>query len=194
MAKRTLFLITLLLFTAVGLVLIASYSPYSSPVNPPKITPAVALPRVEQTVLRFNDPFAASGSAASNAAKAVYSLPLIISTGDNLVTAVQIELSFDPEVLGNVAVNPGSFFKNPIVLLNDVNETTGKISYAVGINPQDNGIRGEGVAVVINFQAKVAKPQSTSINFLPKTLVTAESVAQSVLKTTTPAQFVVGQQ
>jgi len=192
MSNRTLLLIALLVIITTGLVLIALNSPYSPPVPPSTLTiaPKTSLP-VEQTVLSFDEPFMADGSGAQNP---VYSLPLVIDTGKNAVTAVQVELGFDPEVLVNVTVNPGSFFNNPIVLLNDVDKTTGKISYAIGISPQDNGIRGGGVVATINFQNRAASPEATSITFLPKTLVTAEGVPQSVLKTTTPAQFIVGQQ
>lgn len=197
MSKRTLILIGLLIIITTGLVLIALYSPYSPPVSPSTstIVPTVTVP-VEQTILSFDDPFMATESAvqnsASNAAGTVYSLPLVISTGKNAVTAVQVELGFDPEVLTNVTVDNGSFFNNPLTLLNDVDEKTGKISYAVGISPQDSGLRGEGIVAIINFQAKIAKPEATNITFLPKTLVTAEGVSQSVLKSTAPAQFIVG--
>lgn len=182
MSNRTLILIALLILITTGLVLIALNSPYSPPTPaPPPIAPNKALPikqTVAETVLRFDDPFAAN---------AVYSLPLMISTGRNAVTAVQVELSFDPQVLTKVTVNPGSFFNNPIVLLNDVDQQAGKISYALGISPQDNGISGEGVVATINFQTKVAAPTTTSVTFLAKTLVTAEGVSQSVLKSSSPA-------
>lgn len=189
MSNRTLILITLLVIITTGLVLIALNSPYSPPVTPPisTIAPRISLP-VEQTVLSFDEPFMATESGAQNP---VYSLPLVIDTGKNAVTAVQVELGFDPKVLVNVTVNPGSFFNNPIVLLNDVDQTAGKIYYALGISPQDNGIRGEGAVVIINFQAKAAKPEATTITFLPKTLITAEGVSQSVLKTTNSSQFTV---
>lgn len=191
MSKRTLLLIGLLIIITTGLVLIALNSPYSPPpvAQPTIAPPQVKLP-VEQTVLRFDNPVMATESAAQTP---TFSLPLVINTGTNAVTAVQVELAYDPKVLVKVAVNPGSFFNNPIVLLNDVDETTGKISYALGISPQDNGIKGEGIVATISFQAKAASPQSTSITFLPKTLVTAEGVSQSVLKSTAPAQFRVGE-
>lgn len=193
MSNRTLLLIGLLLIIATSLVLVALNSPYSPTVAPSPIAPPPVTLPVEESVLRFDDPVIATESAASNTANVTYSLPLIINTGRNAVTAVQVELAFDPKVLAKVSVNPGSFFNNPIVLLNEVDESTGKISYALGISPQDNGIRGEGVVAMISFQTKVASPTATSVTFLPKTMVTAEGVSQSVLKSATPAQFIVGQ-
>lgn len=158
----------------------------------PKPTQTVIAPKesTEQTVLSFGEPVATSFSSLATLS---YSIPVNIETGKNKVNAVQLELQYDPKVLTNVAVSPGAFFKNPVVLLSQIDVKTGRITYAFGIGLKDQGVMGKGVVVTLSFEVKSATPQQTSILFLPKTLVTAEDTTKSVLKQTNPIQFVVGE-
>ena len=200
MSKQALIIIALLVAIATGLLLVAILVPYSSLVSSPQTTISIK-PPIGQTDLIFGELSLAvsnednsTPSATSNVARATtptYSLPLLINTRRNAVTAVQVELSFDPELLANISIRSGSFFDNPITLLDDIDQTTGRISYALGVGPKDNATRGEGVLLYINFKTKATTPQTTSISFLPKTLVTAEGVPQSVLRSTAPAKFTV---
>lgn len=190
MSKRTLFLIFALFVITTVLLVIALYNPSNS--KPPQTTITVPKEPAAQTILLFGELSASVSSSINQKAKQTYSLPINIATGDNKVTAVQLELQFDPKVLTNVSITPGVFFKNPIVLLNQINTKTGRISYAFGISPTDQAIGGKGVVATLTFEAKSGTPQQTSILFLPKTLVTAQGAAQSVLKETNAAQFTVG--
>jgi len=189
MSKRTLSLIIVLLLAALGLLWIAQATPQDQqqtsmqPTITPKVTPPVA-----QTVLLFDDL-----SMSTSSAQPSYSIPIIINTQKNLVTAVQIELSYDPQIITNVSITQGSFFSKPIVLLNHIDDANSRISYALGINPQDSGKKGEDIVATLTFKAKISTPTATTISFLPKTFVTAEGVAQSVLKSANPTQFIVGQ-
>ena len=185
MSKRTLFLIFALFVITGVLLALALYTPSN-----PKPIPTVTVPKesIEQTVLSFGEPAAASSSAAA----LNYSIPINITTGKNKVTAVQLEMQFDPKVLTNVSVTPGIFFKNPNVLLNQIDAKTGRITYAFGIGPLDQGVVGTGIAATLNFSVKAGAPQQTTILFLPKTLVTAEGEAESVLKEANVAIFTVG--
>ncbi len=110
-----------------------------------------------------------------------------INSNINTVNAVQLELAFDPKVLSNIVVKPGPFFKAPIELIKNINYQTGRISYALGIQPTDYGVKGLGTVAVISFQYPVTgAPASTTITFLPKTLVASEGVTQSTLKDAQP--------
>ena len=186
MPKRTLYLIIVLFLTALGLMFIAQLTPY--PKTPQPNIVAIPTPAVAQTALLFDEI-----SMSTSSAKPLYSLPIIIQTGKNLVTGVQLELSYDPEIITNVSIQQGSFFLKPVVLLNNIDKENGRISYALGINPQDSGKKGEDIVATLNFKTNVLSPTATTISFLPKTLVTAEDVEQSVLKSTSPTQFIVGQ-
>ena len=185
MSTRTLTLIIVLILVTAGLVWIATATvPYpTTSTNRQAIVPKVT-PPVAQTVLRFDDLSMATNSA--------YTLPIIIQTGKNLVTAVQLDLLYDPKVLSNVKMEQGTFFTNPVTLLNSTDAATGRVSYALGVGPQDHGKKGEDIVAIIRFNTKSVYPQATSISFLPKTLVTAEGIAQSVLKSSIPSQFVIG--
>lgn len=179
MSKRTLFLIFALFIITFVLLMVALYKPQA-----PKTLQVVTAPKepAAQTDLSF-------GSLSASASS---SIPINIATGKNKVTAVQLELQYDPQVLTNVSITPGSFFKNPVILLNQIDAKTGRISYALGINPTDQGVVGQGVVANISFSAKTKTSEETAIIFLPKTLVTAEGVSETVLKTSKNAIFTVG--
>lgn len=187
MSKRTLFLIFALFVITFVLLAITLYAPSN-----PKPAQTVTAPKesIEQTALSFGQLIATASSSVTNFA---YSLPINITTGGNKVTAVQLEMQYDSRVLTNVVVTPGSFFKNPEVLLSQIDAKTGRITYAFGVGLTEQGVVGHGVMAILNFEAKVGTPQETTILFLPKTLVTAEDVTQSVLKQTNNIQFIVGE-
>lgn len=188
MSKRTLFLIFALFIITFVLLAITLYNPNLKPTTIP-ITPTPK-EEIAQTVLSFGNPVIATSSSV---ATLKYSVPINISTGKNKVTAVQLELQYDPEILTNVAVTPSLFFNNPQVLLNQIDIKTGRITYALGINLQDQVVMGEGVVAILNFEAKAGSIQETSILFLPKTLVTAEGLNQSALKEVQSNKSIVGQ-
>lgn len=109
-----------------------------------------------------------------------------MNTSDNDVTAVQLELGYDPHIISNVKVTAGPAFTNPVVLINKSNPTAGRYTYAFGITPSGQPIKGTGVVATITFTANAAAAgKSMQVGLLPSTLVTARGVAQSVLKTST---------
>lgn len=108
-----------------------------------------------------------------------------ISTDKNSVTAVQMELGFDPKIFSNVTITQGTFFTTPISLLKHVDQVNGRISYALGIQPTQNGVQGNGVVAKITYSLlPLATGLTPKFYFLPKTLVTAENQTKSVLKST----------
>src|SRR3989304_8288433 len=184
MSKRTLFLIFALSIITFALLMIALYQPQA----PKTIQTVTVKEPVAQTPLSFGIPVIATSSSAVTLN---YSLPISISTGRNKVTAVQLELQYDPQILTNVAVVPGPFFANPEVLLNQIDTKTGRISYAFGVGLTGSGVAGKGTVANLIFTA-IKTPKKTAIIFLPKTLVTAEGVSESVLKQTNVGQIIIG--
>lgn len=109
---------------------------------------------------------------------------VMLDSNINTINAVQLELSYDPKVISNVVIKSGTFFPRPLELIKDIDSVNGRISYALGIQPADQGIKGLGTVATVSFQIlPTATVSSTTISFLPKTLVTAQGVIQSVLKT-----------
>jgi hypothetical protein len=107
-------------------------------------------------------------------------------TKTNKVTAVQLELQYDPKMITNVRVVPGSFFTNPVPLVTTNDTATGKLTYALAISPTATGATGSGTVATVQFQSVMPKGGSTQLSILPTTLVTAQGVAESVfLKGTT---------
>lgn len=188
MSKRTFSLIFTLFTVAFMLVVIALYNPSSydtilapAPTNTPE--------PLAQTTLRFGvlESFPVFASSSKQIA---YSIPITIATKKNKVTAVQLEMSYDPQVITSTFLNPGTFFPKPVILLNKIDESNGRISYAIGASPNTSGIEGEGIVATLTFQAKSQLRQVSQISFLPKTLVMGEGSNQSVLKEAVPTQIV----
>ena len=188
MSKRTLFLIFALFLITFVLLLVAFYQPQTS-----KTAPAVTAPKklVAQAILSFGTPVIATSSPTLIPE---HSLPVEISTGGNKVTAVQLELQYDPQVLTSVTVAPGPFFGTTSdVLLNQIDAETGRISYALSVGLTAQGVTGRGIVATVTFSSKVKTPGKTAILFLPKTLVTASGINESVLKQTTNGLFMLGE-
>lgn len=167
MPKRTLLLILVLIGTVVFL-LALSINTTQKPQEPT----VIATPSPAQTVLSLSTPVATPGGKQ---------IDVNINTGSNKVTAVQLELEYNPDELTDVDITPANFFKNPVVLLKNINEKDGRVTLALGIAPGQSGVTGTGTVANLTFNTATTSGQTT-ISFLPKTLVSAEGFAQSVLK------------
>lgn len=178
MPKRTLALIIFLVAATIGLVLL---SVYNKPEGPSETVKTPAAPAYAQTTITLSNPVESSRSGT-------YQSNVTVNTGSNKVTAVQLELSYNPDELLNVDIVPGTFFTDPVVLLKRVDEVTGRISLAIAIQPSGTAVNGAGTVASITFKPNTGVT-SSSINFIDKTQVTAESELKSVLKSTTGVTF-----
>lgn len=177
MAKKTLGLIVVLLILAGGLLYLAfqSNKKESTQIAPPLISPQPTPTPVAQTILALSpNPLVVASPSGT--------LELTIDTAVNNVTAVQIELSYDPKVFAVTDVVTGTFFTDPITLLKKIDDKNGKVSYVVTTSPSAKAVNGKGVVATIPFTATLASGQKTEISFTDKTIVTAEKVQVSVLK------------
>lgn len=174
MPKRTLLLILVLIGTVVFLLALSINTTQT-----PQETTVIATPSPAQTVLSLSSP------VATGAGKQI---DVNINTGNNKVTAVQLELEYNPDELTNVDIEPASFFENPVVLFKTINEKDGRVSIAFGVPPGQSGVTGSGTVANLTFNVATVSGQTT-ISFLPKTLVSAEGIAKSVLKSTIDVFF-----
>jgi hypothetical protein len=179
---KTFLLILVLALITAGLVTLALMPKKPAPEE--SVVVAKITPNPIQTTLTI------SSTPVPQATPSSYTTDVVINTGQNKVTAVQLELSFDPNVLTKVNIEPGSFFINPSVELKNIDTKNGRITFA--ISPGDKvGALGQGILAKISFTApKNINP--TKIDFLPKTKVSAEDTSESVLKSTIGAQFSLG--
>ncbi len=187
MSKRTLFLIFALFIITFVLLLMALYQPQA-----PKPIPITTIKEpIAQTILSFGTPLIATPSSITTLN---YSIPININTFKNKVTAVQLELQYDPVILTNVAITPGPFVATPDALLNQIDTKTGRISYAFGVGLTGKAVTGKGIVANLTFSVNAKTTEKTAIIFLPKTLVIAEGISESVLKQTTNGLFTFGEQ
>lgn len=170
--NRTWLLIVLLIVSAAGLMYLALNTQ-----TPPKTTVPVSL---AQTTLLLSQPIASTSGVLSS--------DVLINSNGNLPTAVQIELSYDPTAISNVDVKSGPFFANPVELIKKIDSANGRVSYAVGVALGEKGASGSGIVAVVTF-TKVKTSGTTTISFLPKSLVTSQGISQSVLKSATSVTF-----
>jgi hypothetical protein len=109
------------------------------------------------------------------------SVDVNIDTSDNNVTAVQLEIAYDPTYITNIKVTPGTLFSNPVVLFDKNNIKDGRLTYMYGIAPSGQTVKGSGIAATISFTA-LNKTGDTQLALLPTSLVTARGISDSVLK------------
>jgi len=112
-----------------------------------------------------------------------------IDTSDNSATAVQLELSYDPNMLENVNIQPAQFFSSPVTLINKNNPTTGRFTYAFGASPGGQDSPAKGLVATISFTAKNVQASKSDLTLLPETIVTARGEAHSVLKSSSGTQI-----
>lgn len=189
MSRRTIILIIVLVaITGVLLAIALTQKKAPSP-SITKPTPQAQVPYAHTTLEISSNPIAVS--TASGTSK-TFSADVTINTETDKVTAVQLELSFDPKAISNVEVKPGTFFTKPAELIKKVNSKDGTVSYALGINPGENGVSGTGVVAIISYTEIGQTGTYTQINFLPKTLVSAEGNDKSVLKKSIGSLIMIG--
>ncbi len=189
MPRRTLALISGLVAVTVVLFIVAIRSNQQQQQQVPQITQQPVPTSPAHSVLSL------SPTTVNVAPGEAGSADVIISTSDNQVTAVQLELSYDPKAISNVKVVSGPLFSNPIVLINKNNVNTGQLTYAFGITPSGNPVNGIGPVATISFVAKNVPPDTkTQLTLLPTTLVTARGVKDTVLKSSSGAVVVIGEQ
>ncbi len=113
----------------------------------------------------------------------------INANGDN-ISAIQLELQYDPKILTNVDIVPGTYLQNPVVLLKKISPQTGQISFALGLTTNATNLPTTGTVAKLTFQTLPSASGQTQVSFLPNTLVTATGIENSILKSTTPLTII----
>ena len=120
---------------------------------------------------------AASNSANSN------TVDINVDSGINTVNVVQLEIAFDPKIISKITLQKGTFFTNPVELLNDINYQDGRINYALGIAPKQTGVKGSGTLATLTYEVNPTSTASAvTFTILPKSLVASQGIVFSTLK------------
>jgi hypothetical protein len=187
MPRKTLALISGLVIVTIILFIIALRS--NNQLNPPppvtQTQPSPTSAAHSVLMLSPNPVMVKPGAAGS--------VDVMIDTADNNVTAVQLELAYDPKTITNVKLTPGTLFTNPVVLINKNDTQAGRITYAFGIAPNQQTIQGKGVVATISFTATSVSGSQSQITLLPLSLITARGIATSVMKSATGTTVMVGE-
>ena len=190
MSRKTLLLITGLILLTALLVTIAIWQrniPKTQQLSTVNQTPTTPIPTAMQvpahTLLSF------SPSPLILAPTGKNEIQVIVNSQSNQISAIQLELTYNPEKLTNVTVSAPTapsqpFFDKPNILLNRVDPTKGSITYAVGIAPTDTQKNGTGIVATISFTPKLFSGEQTTMSLLPNTIVTSLGISQSILEKT----------
>jgi hypothetical protein len=108
----------------------------------------------------------------------------MIDTKGDSIRAVQLEVAYDPKALTNVTIKPGDFFPDAQTLpVGGVNQTTGRITFAVTPANLRDSKSGTGTVATLTFYPAAGATTSTPITLLDKSLVTSPGLgAQTVLR------------
>jgi hypothetical protein len=180
--KRTFALIIVLIVITIGLVIVALQAQPAKKSATPQ-TKVTVKPTPEASTVLTLSPDTVYFSASRSASVAV-----MIDSGYNKLSGVQLEIAYDPLAVTNVRVSPATFFQNPLILLQENDIHTGRISYALAISPSQEPVAGTGTVATISFsKAPGAAGAETMIRLLDKSLVSMLGVQNSVLKQTSDA-------
>lgn len=168
--------VTIVLIVTAVIILPRSKAPVVVKATTP-VAKKVVIKANKQTVLGFSAPVITAGAAST--------ANINITTGVNKITAVQLEMSFDPKVITNVSITPGTFFSDPVSLFKEIDPVKGTISYAFGIGLGQKPVTGTGTLATVSFTVVPGQTSPASINFLPTTMVAAQGEIISALKSST---------
>ncbi len=192
MPKKTTILIIILAIITGILIFVAVRSDQSQELGKKMINTATATPVVIKPYasLYFSTPLidVTRGTAAQK-------VDIILDTNGKSVAGAQVELTYDPNTISNVTLTPlvanQLFGTNPTILINSVDKTQGRISYAISISLNDSEKIGKGSIGQLSFTVnKFSGVPATKITFLPKSAVTTQQTKFSVLDSTTPLQII----
>lgn len=177
MPRKTLLLIGVLFLITIILLGLALYIGLPKTNNTPQ-----KQVNVLKTALSISEPVASASAYTAN---------VTLTTERKKVTAVQIELNYDPKTITNVDIKPGGFFPNPTILLKKIDPVNGRISYVLGIGLGQYPINGNGTVAVLSL-TPVLQSGATTISFLPKSEVTVAGEIPSVLTSAQGVKFFFG--
>lgn len=172
MPKKTLILIIVL--AALTLILLVLALRISLPQGNQN-TKAPAVVSHAYSVLSISQPVA-SGSA--------YTADINITTSSNKVTAAQLELKYDPKLIEISDIVAGTFFSDPVIILKKIDDVDGRVTFALGIGPGQKPVNGKGTVAVVTL-TPLSQQESSKIDILPISLVTADGEDKTVLKSYT---------
>ena len=151
---------------------------------------AAVTPKTKDTTLSF------STTEQSFRPGQTFTVAVLLHNPDVHLSLTQLELAYDPTVLTVDSLTPGPFFVNPLIDLQKIDFSTGRISYALHCSssqptakPADcTDLTSPTVAVVTFSISPYATKSETRLSFLPKTVIQT-SLGKDILQETTNLQI-----
>lgn len=118
------------------------------------------------------------------------SVDVVIDTGSNSVSFVQIKLLFDPKYLSDMRVTQGPFLQEADILNTFVNQDLGTLTYILALPKNTKAIQGKGTIATITFKTTLKPDEKTALSFMKETLVTNDTFVGTVLKKTNGTKII----
>lgn len=120
-----------------------------------------------------------------------FNLDVVMDTGENRVSAAEIHLSFDEELLQTESITPGSFLPS-VLLPGSFGPGVASIILDFGVPSEgaEPGVKGSGLLATFTFKALAASAQ-TQVSFDSSTQVAGIGETGDVLVRTAPATVTV---
>ncbi len=179
-SNQTIGLIAILLVATVILLIVALNSGSTTPLTsmvPKNMLQATPTPAPHTTLSLSPNPLSIASQSATIAVN--------VDTASDMISGVQIELSFDPNSIKNIDITPGSFFPKSVEVLKTIDYKNARVSYALGLPPASSPQNRSGVVAWIHIKTNLVLGQQTQLQFLPKSVVASGIIPQSLLKSAT---------
>ncbi|QQG47421.1 MAG: hypothetical protein HY044_04850 [Candidatus Woesebacteria bacterium] len=115
-----------------------------------------------------------------------FSLRVYISTGLNQTAGAQLNINYDPLKLRLNGVVAGTFYTNPTILGPTIDNTSGKLSYALIVPPGSMPVSGSGVLATLNFTAISQGITPVSFDSANTLVIATGEGGQNVISTLSP--------
>src|SRR5579859_1154869 len=76
---------------------------------------------------------------------------VVVDAANHPISGVQLQMNYDTRVLTNVQIQKGTFFSNPVELMNSIDQTNGIIQYAIAMSPTSAPQQGKGIVATITY-------------------------------------------
>lgn len=160
-------------------VIICFYLSQSNNSTPNQVSRPTPTPQPRQTLLYFSPPSLTINSQSQTQEK----LNLVIQTNANSIYGADIELSYNPNLITNLHINPGTFILNAESLPTSKNKL-GTLSYIIAVPLKAKPVKGTGILAQISFninKSALQQAKSTQISFQPTTSISGFNQQYSVL-------------
>ena len=174
LSRKTLALISSLIIVLIALFVLSFSATNQVNKSAPSIPQPTPTP-IAQTVIKMSpNPVVLTNGKGS--------VEVNMDTNENEISAVQLEILYDPQALSNVAIKLGTFFSSTVPYWNKIDKEKGIISYSLVILPNEAQLKGSGTVAVIEFQKNPSSSiASTELEILPRTIVVTSGNSSSVL-------------